>query len=107
MTAKSTKKRRAKIIGGDQKEPVIAAANEDGSIEIIEGRSLGDGEALPVGSPLYVVHRSGDEHCLETIVEGDRDYATSESKGPAKVASAGYRRGYDAVFGKPKNRYLN
>lgn len=86
-------KRRAKILGGCEHDPIVAAKNEDGSVEIIYGRQVTDGQPIHPGQPLYSISQDGDSLAIETLVEGS---------GPPKVATRAYRKNYDTIFGKPK-----
>lgn len=108
MKAKGTNKRRAKVIGGTPKEPIIMIDNDSDGLAIIEGRTIADGQPVPPGMPLYMVSKGEHgEHFIETLVEGNDGQSYERpvgSKGPAKVATRSYREGYDTIFGNRKKK---
>jgi hypothetical protein len=54
---------------------------------------LKDGQAVPPGCDLYSIERQPSGEVRKYLVHRGH-------KGPSRANTAGYRRGYDAIFGK-------
>lgn len=67
----------------------------DGVLERAHFRVAQEGESIPPGSELVLLH---PEQCED----GGYDVATCYKSGPAQVATRAYRDGYDRIFGKQK-----
>ncbi len=65
-----------------------------------------DGTSLEGKEVLQVSRLAGPLMMAETVYDG-RSEEQKSGKGPAKVNSASYRSGWDAVFGKRKDAGLN
>jgi len=77
-------------------DSVLGARCKNGEVTLVEGERVKHGEPLnPENDLLSLRPRKDGAFDVKVIYEG---------KGPAKVATPKYRKGWDDVFGKPPKR---
>jgi hypothetical protein len=96
------------LLLGDTEEGYLRGIRRRGrEMALAELRPLEEGRPLTEGEVVSLKSRAGSPALWDVEVHYAVPSVPAARKGPAKVASAAYRKGWDAVFGPPGKGDVN